>query len=402
MINLIDLTRNVDESPRQYIWRVGQAKDSGECDLTWEQLAPTLGSALDCVGTNESTFRKRYSEGVAWWDEVFQHRLPDEYIKQLRIDKQELQKEKVRLQDQRREYNKLLTYDARAEHLHDVLKDTAAKLEPIVLTEYKFNSNESEAIVFINDVHYGMKTDNTFNSYNTDICKERFAKYASKVNHFLEVHCPQKLHIEILGDCIAGAIHIGTRLAASENTIDQLMHVSELIAQFIAAVSENVPEVEVTVIGGNHARAVAGVPKDDCPAGDNMEKIIPFWLKERFANCKNVSIVEPEFDGFITKNILGWNILCTHGDLEKFNTYGLTMQAVFAKKYGFDIDYAIMGDKHHVESKDIAGIEQIICPAMCGVDDYADTRRLYSTAGQLVLLITPDGGAEHRSIVRFD
>src|SRR5574344_1504573 len=99
---------------------------------------------------------------------------------------------------------------------------------------------------------------------------------------------------------------------------------------------------------------------------------------------------------------MGWNILCTHGDLEKFNTYGLTMQAVFAKKYGFDIDYAIMGDKHHVESKDIAGIEQIICPAMCGVDDYADTRRLYSTAGQLVLLITPDGGAEHRSIVRFD
>ena len=40
------LQKRIDENESQYIWRIGQAKDSGLLNLTWEQLAPMLNVEL--------------------------------------------------------------------------------------------------------------------------------------------------------------------------------------------------------------------------------------------------------------------------------------------------------------------------------------------------------------------
>ena len=109
----------------------------------------------------------------------------DSYFKELQIQKDAIYKEKRKLYDQRREYNKLLISDARAEHLNDELIRIAENLNkeyPLVqLDEYKKVNTKKEALLALSDWHYGMVTDNIWNTYNTDVCKKRVAKLASKV-----------------------------------------------------------------------------------------------------------------------------------------------------------------------------------------------------------------------------
>ena len=80
-----------------------------------------------------------------------------------------------------------------------------------------------------------------------------------------------------------------------------------------------------------------------------MEKIIPWWLNQRFNSREDINIVESEFCEFIKLNVLGYNICAVHGDLDNFKNLGVTMNTIFSKIYGITIDYVVMGDKHHLE-----------------------------------------------------
>ena len=124
------------------------------------------------------------------------------------IDKKmlELRKERQKFYDQRREYNKLVSIEGRQEHLYDSLIDAAYNLsdtvgslfdrtEPVIL-----NPTNNEAVLVFSDWHYGMKAQNVFNTYNTDICKERVANIVRLAAEKLLVHQCSKLHIVVLGD----------------------------------------------------------------------------------------------------------------------------------------------------------------------------------------------------------
>ena len=81
MENILQRLPNENES--QYIWRVGQAKDSGLIDQTWEELTPTLN--VQCGISEEdfrgsSAWRKRYRVMQQAWDDVFkQTKFTDEH-----------------------------------------------------------------------------------------------------------------------------------------------------------------------------------------------------------------------------------------------------------------------------------------------------------------------------------
>ena len=47
-----------------------------------------------------------------------------------------------------------------------------------------------------------------------------------------------------------------------------------------------------------------------------MEKIIPWWMNERFKDRQDITIVDSEFKEFIKLNVCGYNICGTHGDLD--------------------------------------------------------------------------------------
>ena len=389
---MVDSLKRLDgESQEQYFYRICSMKES--LGFTWPQMTEIFNTEFGC-DKGDTAYRKQW----AAFNKIFNANVDklvgeNTYSNELRDQIDELYKIKKQVSDQRREYNKLRTSDARADNLAERLIE-AANLVPLqdysnIFTFKNITSNE-EAVLCLSDWHYGQVSNNIWNEYNTAICQERVSKLFDKVSNALREHDICTLHIVLLGDFVNGAIHTGSRVAAEENTCEQLMHVSEILANFINVLSVYVDDVNVYSTYGNHARTVQH--KDDSIHADNMERVIPWWLKQRLKDNNKISIVDSDFYEFIYFNVCGYNVVCTHGDLDKFRDLGVTINSLFSKKYGKTIDYTFSGDKHHLESFEQFGIESTLVGSLCGTDEYANNKRLYSYPMQTLCIFTPEDG----------
>ena len=402
MINITDLHRLENENEEQFIFRLGQAKDSGNLDMSWDEIANIINKEFrtdESEYRSEAAYRKPYQQAKRYFEaNVFKtYKDEDSYFKELQVQKDAVYKEKRKLYDQRREYNKLLISDARAEHLCEELIKAANRLneeKPLLFREKWFKPNiHKEAVLCWADWHYGMITDNIWNTYNTEICRERVKTLVEITKEFLELNQIDVLTILTLGDAAHGSIHTGCRVQSEEDTCDQLMHVSELMAEAINDLSSVVNHIDVYSCYGNHMRTIQN--KNDSIHSDNMEKIIPWWLKQRLQNNTKVEIIESEYKEFTRVNILGSHICAVHGDLEKdFKKIGVTINTIFSKKFGETIDYTISADKHHIEEFEQLGIKSVLVPCLCGTDDHANNGRLYSDAGQTLMIFNDVYGRE--------
>lgn len=395
------LERNKNETYEQYLWRLGELKTSGEVDLSWDDIADMMNKEFfgeDYESYKGScAYRKIYSGAKKFYEAgVFDKNLDDNHIIRLREEQDNLLKERKRLYDQRREYNKILTSDARAEHLSEELIKAAKRLaneKPLSFDPREFPElNTKEGLLLFSDWHYGMITDNIWNKYNPEICRERVQSLVEYVKQYIKEQELRTLHVALLGDAAHGAIHVGCRVQSNEDTCDQLMHVSEILAETIAELSTCVNHVNVYSCYGNHMRTIQ--KKDESIHSDNMEKIIPWWLKERLKDNPKVKVIESPYKEFTRIDILGSKICCVHGDLDNFKNLGVTVNTIFNKLYGESIDYTVSGDKHHLEEFESFGIESILVRSLCGTDEYANNKRLYSDAGQTLIIFNDDYGRE--------
>jgi hypothetical protein len=387
-----DLKRMETESQEQYFYRICKMKDS--LGFTWPQMTEIFNDEFGC-NKGDTAYRKEW----AAFNKILNANIDkivgnNAYLDEIKTATDEFYKAKKQFYDQRREYNKLLANDARSNHLMEKLVEAANQ---VPLKDYssvlKFKnvaSTSEEALLCISDWHLGMVSNNIWNEYNVDICIERVSKLFDKVVRILKDRPVSVLNIAILGDMINGAIHTTSRVASEENACEQLMDVSELLAHFINGVSVYVDKVNVYSTYGNHARTIQN--KEDSIHSDNMERIIPWWLKQRLSNNTNVSIIDSEYYEFIYIQIYGYNVVCTHGDLDRFKDLGMTVNALFNKKYGKSIDYTFSADKHHTESFEQFGIESTLVGSLCGTDEYANNKRLYSNPMQTMCIFTPDDG----------
>ena len=388
-----------NENEAQYIWKVGQAKDSGRISNSWEELAPILNAELGIDETEargESAFRKKYRVMQQAWDDVFsKSQFSESRLSEMKETERELFKAKKQFEDQRRECKKLWTQEARFDNLTDKLIESVNRLcdeHPLEFYDYVPILGDKEAILCLADWHYGMVTDNIWNKYNTDICRQRVSQLVFKTVEYLQLHNVNVLHVMLLGDAAHGALHTSCRVASEEDTCDQLMHVSEIIAESINELSKYTSEVNVYTTYGNHLRTVQN--KNDSIHSDNMEKIIGWYLEQRLQNNSRVNIVKSDYYEFIFLNVCGYNIVGAHGDLEKFKQFGMTVNTLFTKKYGQTIDYTVSADKHHIEEFESMGIESVLVRSLCGTDDYSNKNRLYSAPGQTLMIFSASEGRE--------
>jgi hypothetical protein len=399
---IIDLHRLENENEEQFIFRLGQAKDSGNLDMSWDEIANIINKEFrsdESEYRSEAAYRKPYQQAKRYFEanvfKTFSDK--DTYFKELQIQKDAVYKEKRKLYDQRREYNKLLTSDARAEHLNEELVKAANRLnedQPLIFNEKWFKPNiHKEAIMFWSDWHYGMTTDNIWNKYNTQICKNRVKAFVEMSKEFIRLNNIDILDIVMLGDAAHGSIHTGCRIQSEEDTCDQLMHVSEIMAEAINDLSNVVNHIAVYSCYGNHMRTIQD--KKESIHSDNMEKIIPWWIEQRLQNNSKIEIKYSEYKEFTKLNVLGKNICCVHGDLEKdFKQIGVTINTLFSRKFGETIDYTVSGDKHHLEEFEKFDIESILIRSLCGADEHSNNGRLYSRPGQTLMIFNDVYGRE--------
>lgn len=321
----------------------------------------------------------------------------------------ELRKERQKFYDQRREWQKLISADSRTEHLYDTLVRSAEHLDETVgalkfgcadRDTDGFADRSNEAVLVFGDWHYGMVTNNAFNNYNTEVCKHRVQTVVEQAARRLTLHRCKKLHVVILGDLFHGAIHTSARVASEEMVCDQIMQVSEILAQAINALSGYVAETVVYMTYGNHGRTVQN--KNDSIHRDNIERLIPWWLTQRLRENETVHIADDNGTEFLFVEAAGHEICASHGDLDSVKSSPRLLTTLFFKRFGKDIEYILLGDKHHRESFEELGVTAIICGALCGTDDYANGKRLYSSPSQTLFIVSPRCGVDAEYRIRCE
>ena len=313
----------------------------------------------------------------------------------------EVKKERQKLSDQRREYKKTIRDDARREYMYERLAEAAEELTYTIGSMYENVSpstefSENEAVLVLSDWHYGMITSNVFNTYDTQICADRVRHTTEQAASRLKLHGCSKLYVVVLGDVCHGAIHNSARVASEELVCDQIMQVSEILAQSIEYLSQFVKETVVYSTYGNHARTVQN--KTDSIHRDNMERLVPWWLAQRLSSYENIEVRDDEGTEFVFIDVCGHGFCATHGDNDSVRSVTRLLPTLFHKKLNRDVEYVLIGDKHHRESFEELGCTAMICGSLCGADDYANDKRLYSEPSQLLLIVNPECGvdAEYR------
>lgn len=404
----IDLRRIENESAFDYHKRLvyGKLIDKTLADCDYSELAELLYGqsyssdvARRMMYGSRKTLELMDSEQVR---NVSDHGL----LSEIELKKAELQQERQRFFDQRREFNKLLSAEGRKEHIYESLTIAANNLMNSIGVAFEDsyyepeNASDNEAVLVFSDWHYGMKTKNVFNAYNTEICKKRVANTVNQAIQRIQLHGCHRLHVVVLGDLCHGAIHTGARVASDELACEQLMQASEILAQAILRLSQYVDDTLVYATYGNHARTVQN--KHDSIHRDNMERIVPWWLAQRLQMYDNITIMPESDNEFLFIDACGYDICASHGDLDTVKCSPRLLTTIFQKKYGKNIEYILLGDKHHRESFNELGVTATICGSLCGTDDYANDKRLYSQPEQLMLIVNPAYGVDAEYRLRCD
>lgn len=378
------------ENEEQFIWRLGLAKDSGELDMSWDDLANIINKELgnEDRPLSEAAFRKPFQYAKKFYEAgVFNRLSEDAYFKELKLKTQELAKQEVKTRDERNELKRIIREEARKESYVDMVKRVICEdVKPIQVSVKSalFNS-ETDLLCHLTDIHTGININNWKNTFNEDVLRERIEKYTSDIIGIRELHQSQDCYI-VVGEILSGLIHNNLRLQNNMNLMEQFKYVSELISAMLIELSNNFNHVYMYTTPGNHSRIAA--KKEDSLDGENMDLLLPFYLKARLQNVNNISIcdnnIEPEIAIF---NIRGNNIFSSHGHKDS----PANVVQNFTMMFGIKPDIVLLGHRHTNGLTTVYDTKVIESGCVSGSDQYSVSIRKANKPEQTVSVIGKNG-----------
>ena len=382
-----------DENEEQFLWRIGQAKDSGTIDLDWIEIADIMNKEFredESLYRNESAYRKVYQSAKRLFEaNVFNNYNDKSYIEELRNIKHDIYIAKQELRDERTALNKILREQGRMESMFDIVKRAIEEYQPIKFdyVPTKIQDSDNDLIIHLTDVHCGVDIESMFNVFNIDILKMRLQNYLDEIIDIQNTYQSQNAYVILGGDMIQGLIHLNSRIEAKENVVTQIMKVTDLISNFIYELSKVFQYVEVHTTAGNHSRSNAN--KEESTRGDNFDLLIPFACKKDLKNIENVKFIDNELECDIaTFKVRGYMVYAAHGDKDtaKNVVYHMTQ---FARKARLPLpDMCYLGHRHTNGLTTVDGVKVIESGCVDGMDSYAIDKRLVGTPEQTVTVVT--------------
>lgn len=310
----------------------------------------------------------------------------------------ELQKERQKFYDQRMAYNKLMRDRAREEELNEIIREcvNSGKLSELRFERTPLVScvGDNTLLVSLNDLHYGANIHNAWCTYNSDICAEMMFAYLEKIISIANTHMSEDCVVWAAGDSISGAIHRSIQITNKENVIEQVMGVSELIAQFIAELSKHFRSVRFVSVAGNHSRIEPN--KDNALTAERLDNLIEWYLAARLQNFENVVIDDSHKldDTMSLFSVRGKNYLLVHGDFD--GSYGKVQSLQSMVKQPL---YAVLsGHKHHNQTDVVQGIRTVMAGSFQGMDSFCVEKRIVGEPEQMVCVCDDTGIVCHYDI----
>ena len=298
-----------------------------------------------------------------------------------------MRKEKIKLSDARVEYNRLIRQEARKESYADMVKRIICEnVEPMnVPVHYTLFNSSTDLLCHLTDVHCGIEIHNWKNDFDEDILKKRIEKFTSDILDIRGMHESENCYL-VIGEIISGIIHNNLRLQNNMDLMEQFKYVSELISAMLIRMANHFNHIYVYTTPGNHSRI--SPKKEDALDGENMDILLPFYLKARMQNIKNITIcdntIEPEIAMF---NIRGNNVFAAHGHKDSPSN----VVQNFTMMFGIKPDIVLLGHRHTNSMETVYDTKVIQSGCVSGSDNYATSIRKVNKPEQTVSVIGNNG-----------
>ena len=382
------------QSELSYLWQIGQAKDGGAYDGTWDDIAYLMNFYYrndESEYRTSSAYRKPYEQAKKFYESgVFNKFSEDEYLNKLNATKREAEREKVKLRDERRAWSKQNYADARAEDILDKLSDSLVSIGNIQFPNHPVSgfTSDNDMIVLLSDLHIGATFDNRFGRFDTDIAIERMSELVESVIELQKIHNSENCYVLSLGDQISGIIHKTVQVTNRENVIEQVKIATELISSFCYRLSHHFNNVNLISVSGNHSRLAPN--KDNAMHDDRLDDLISWAVGLSLYNVDNFHVIENDLDTSIALfNVRGKSYVATHGDYDGFNK-GDTQRLVSVIREFPEAWFT--GHLHTIAVDEVNEIKMIRGGSLAGSgDDYTIEKRLTGKASQLICIADDNG-----------
>ena len=366
------------------IYRITEDKDKIG---SWQDVADILN---DLLGTDytESAFRKKRRSFDRMFS-VYQSKYADKAaeLEEIKLQRRELEKDRVKYRDERNEYNKLIRQEARKESFEDMVKRVICENTSPIILDYSsipFNS-DNDLLVHLTDIHTGIKVDSFLNTFNEEVLKNRISEYTQRILNIRDTHDSQNCYI-VCGEIVSGIIHNNLRLQNNMDLMEQFKLVSELITSMLTVLSSHFNHIHFFTTPGNHSRI--SPKKEDALDGENMDILLPFYLKARLQNFENITIYDNTIDPEIAMfSVRGQKVFSSHGHKDDPKTVVQNLTLMF----GMVPDIVLLGHRHSNGLKTVGNTKVIESGCVSGVDQYAISARYCTHPEQTVSVITDQG-----------
>ena len=385
----MNFERLENETDEELIYRICSQK---EIIGTWQNVAGILNRVLG-FDYGESTYRKKY-QAFQKLMQANEHKFlnDDNYVKELRLERQELAKEKQKLSDERTELNRQIREQARRESYLEMVKNVLCdNTQPFELDIDKEHIDDlaicsgRDLLCHFTDVHTGIYIDNFKNHFDENELKKRIENYTLKIIQIQKLHQAENCYI-VASELISGLIHNNLRLQNNLDLMEQFKTVSLLFATMIQDLSQYFNNVYVYTVEGNHSRIVA--KKEDSLQGENMDILLPFYLQAKLQNYKNVHIKENTVCQDIAMfNVRGNNVFASHGDKDSPSSVVQNWTMMF----GIKPDIVLLGHRHTNGMTTVYDTKVLESGSICGADQYALSIRKTNKPEQTVSVIDETG-----------
>ena len=394
-----------NESFEDWMYRIFDYKSDKTYNLTNKDVVDILGlsETPDSIGRKINAIAK-YKE--------YKERESESLDANLTEKKLEVEIKRKQTQANNVETNKLVREYSRKLNIVERLEAAVESLEPLPSINAnkdirKGSANTTEITVDIADAHYGRKgivyglNDDILAEYSVEIFKNRMAQLLSHTIDTVEMFNVEKVHVLNMGDAIDGLLRLTQLKTLEEGVIEQILNFSEYMSNWLNTLSKYA-DIEYYSVLGNHAELrIEGIKSGELK-DENLERLIPEFIKLRLANNDRVVIHEPKF--FHLLEVRGTNIALTHGQFERNLESSINQYSMI---YGVQIHVLKTGHLHHFNSKTVGmlgqqNIEFVQSPSICSVDEYAMKFKKTSKSGSLITIYRNHGeGKEWVKDVKF-
>lgn len=371
MITITSYKRFENETDEELIYRICEDKEQIG---SWKNVANIINE-LTGNDFGESTYRKKY-QAFKKMLEANQSKFVDSeaQLKEIEIQKRELQKERNKLYATKTEYSRQIRQQSRFELFYENVANEISLYDVPNFRYIDTLNQKNEYILSIADIHAGANFVTETNDYSFEEITKRFEKlYTDVVNFVLDKNI-SNLKVLCMGDDIQGILRLSDLQLNESSVVKATVFVAKTIARFLNDLSEYCFIDYYHCPTSNHSQTRPLGTKASEIASEDVEYVICNYIKDVLVNNSRI-IPHMNFGyEYIEIPIFDFKTIAMHGHTIN-NIDNVLKDLMYHKKTFYTTVFlahyhaAKMGTVGEMSDTDC---EVIVCPSFVGSCPYSE------------------------------